>query len=355
MSKISKLMESLKDNTHAGIITSEPNRLYFLDFHSSAGTLIVTKEQAYFIIDFRYVEMARKQITDAQIILQNDLDKQIKEIISKHNIKEVSVENTYMTINGYEEIKKQCAPANVTLDADFDKAILRMRSIKDAEEIRRIRAAQELTDQTFAYILPRITKGRTERDIALDMEFFIRKNGSEGVAFDFIVLSGKNGSTPHGVPGDTKVKNGDFITMDFGAVVDGYRSDMTRTVAVGEVSDAMKYAYDTVLKAQLESIKAIMPGKSCRDIDKISRDIIYGAGFEGKYGHGLGHSVGVEIHEDPSFSPKSDSITEAGLIMTIEPGVYIEGEFGLRIEDMGLVTDSGIDIFTKSAKELIIL
>lgn len=354
MSKISEIMGTLPNNT-AGVITSHPNRLYFLNFNSSAGTLIVTKEQSYFIIDFRYIEMAKKNIVDVQVVLQEDLEKQIKNIISKHNIKEVFVENSYLTISGLDEVKKQCSPATVSSSDEFDHNILKMRSIKNSSEVAKIKAAQKLTDDTFSYILTKIGVGKTEREIALDMEFFIRKNGSQGVAFDFIVLAGKNGSTPHGVPGDYKICSGDFITMDFGAVVDGYRSDMTRTVAVGKVSDKMEYAYDIVLKAQLEAIKAIEVGKKCFDIDKVSRDIIYNAGFEGRYGHGLGHSVGVEIHEDPRFSPASNSIVTPGIVMTVEPGVYIEGEFGLRIEDMGQVTETGFDNFTKSSKELIVL
>lgn len=355
MTKIEKLMQSLPDNTSAGIITSTPNRLYFLNFKSSAGTLVVTKEKAYFIIDFRYFEMAKKAVTDAEIILEDGLESQINSIITKHNIKRVSLENTYITMKSFEDMKKYCTPAEVVMNDGFDKTILEMRSIKDADEVNKIKAAQKLTDETFAYILPRIAAGKTEREIALDMEFFIRKNGSEGVSFDFIVLAGVNGSTPHGVPGENKIKKGDFLTMDFGAVVNGYRSDMTRTVAVGEVSDKMRFVYDTVLKAQLESIKAIKAGEKCFDIDKISRDIIYDAGFKGMYGHGLGHSVGIEIHEEPRFSPSSNDIAKPGIIMTVEPGVYIEGEFGVRIEDMGQVTQSGFDNFTESPRHLIIL
>jgi Xaa-Pro aminopeptidase len=187
------------------------------------------------------------------------------------------------------------------------------------------------------------------------MEFFMRRMGSEGVSFDFIVVSGKNSSLPHGVPTDKLVQVGDFLTMDFGAVVGGYHSDMTRTVAVGSASDEMRLVYDTVLKAQLESEKAIRAGAVCSDIDKIARDIIYGAGYEGCFGHGLGHSVGVEIHESPAFSPNCSAILRPGTIMTVEPGIYLENKFGVRIEDMVYVTEEGSINLTASPKHLIIV
>ena len=181
----------------------------------------------------------------------------------------------------------------------------------------------------------------------------MRRLGSEGVSFDFIVVSGKNSSLPHGVPTDKKVQKGDFLTMDFGAIAGGYHSDMTRTVAIGEVSKEQKDVYNTVLKAQTEAIKAVRPGVICKDIDKIARDIIYSAGYEGCFGHGLGHSVGVEIHERPNFNTRCDTILKKGTIMTVEPGIYLENRFGVRIEDMVWVTDDGCIDITESPKELI--
>jgi Xaa-Pro aminopeptidase len=189
----------------------------------------------------------------------------------------------------------------------------------------------------------------------LDMEFFMRKQGSEGVSFDFIVVSGKNSSLPHGVPTNKLIENGDFITMDFGAVVNGYRSDMTRTVAVGSVNDEQKRVYDTVLMAQKEALKAIAPEKVCKDIDAVARNIINNAGYEGCFGHGLGHSVGIEIHENPAFNTRCETVLQSGMIMTVEPGIYIENKFGVRIEDMVCVTEDGCVNLTKSTKDLIVL
>ena len=241
-------------------------------------------------------------------------------------------------------------------DSDrFDKALRDMRSVKNEDEINAIKAAQKMTDDTFTYIIERISAGRTERDVMLDMEFYMRRMGSEGVSFDFIVVSGKNSSLPHGVPTDKKIENGDFLTMDFGAIVNGYHSDMTRTVAVGNISEEQRRVYDTVLKAQLAAIDAVKPGVVCRDIDKIARDIIYGAGYEGCFGHGLGHSVGVEIHEKPLFNTRCDTVLKEGTVMTVEPGIYLENKFGVRIEDMVVAVKDGCKILTNSRKDLIIL
>lgn len=183
----------------------------------------------------------------------------------------------------------------------------------------------------------------------------MRRLGSEGVSFDFIVVSGKNSSLPHGIPTDKKIEYGDFITMDFGAVVGGYRSDMTRTVALGGVSDEQRLVYNTVLTAQLAAIKKIRSGAVCSEIDKTARDIIDGAGYKNCFGHALGHSVGIEIHENPNFSPRCGTVLKSGTVMTVEPGIYIENKFGVRIEDMVFVTDGGCVDITESPKELIIL
>ena len=230
-----------------------------------------------------------------------------------------------------------------------------MRSIKDSEELKNICAAQALTDATFDYALNCIKPGISERELMLDMEFFMRKNGSEGTAFDFIVVSGKNSSLPHGVPTDKKIEIGDFVTMDFGAVVNGYRSDMTRTVGVGSITKEQKTVYDTVLKAQKAAIDYIKSGVKCCDADKVARDIIDLAGYKGCFGHSLGHSVGIEIHESPNCSPKCEKILLPGMIMTVEPGIYIEDKFGVRIEDMVQVREDGCINLTKSRKELIII
>ena len=183
----------------------------------------------------------------------------------------------------------------------------------------------------------------------------MRERGSEGVAFDFIVVSGKNSSLPHGVPTDKKIEKGDFVTMDFGGVVNGYRSDMTRTVAVGNVTEKQRKIYETVMAAQQASLDMIKPGVACFQVDKAARDIISNAGYGDFFGHGLGHSVGLEIHESPACNTRDKTPLKKGMIMTVEPGIYLPGEFGVRIEDMVVVTDSGYENLTKSPKELVVL
>ncbi len=212
-----------------------------------------------------------------------------------------------------------------------------------------------MSDETFQYILPRIEIGRSEKELALEMEFYIRKNGSDGIAFDFIVVSGENSSLPHGVPTDRKFQKGDFVTMDFGARVNGYCADMTRTVALGEVTDEQKSVYNTVLKAQEMALNKIKEGAVCKDIDAIAREFINKSGFENCFGHGLGHSLGIEIHESPACNTRDMTKLQVGNIMTVEPGIYLENKFGVRIEDTVLVTDNGYENFIKSPKELTIL
>ena len=349
-----KIMNELK-KTEALLILSEPNRYYITKFSSSAGYVLVTAEKSYFLIDFRYYEKAKQTVSGCEVILSSSPLSEIKELCEKNGITTLYIECDSVTVGKYKLLEKELSPVSVSEDSKFDRMLRDMRSVKSESELALIRQAQELTDKTFAYITDRITAGRTEREIMLDMEFYMRKLGSEGVSFDFIVVSGKNSSLPHGVPTDKKIENGDFVTMDFGAVVGGYRSDMTRTVAVGGVSEEQKLVYNTVLKAQLAAIEKIKSGAVCSEIDKIARDIIDGAGYKNCFGHALGHSVGIEIHENPSFSPRCNTVLKSGTVMTVEPGIYIENKFGVRIEDMVFVTDGGCTDITKSPKELIIL
>ncbi|RPF48460.1 Xaa-Pro aminopeptidase [Hydrogenoanaerobacterium saccharovorans] len=354
-SKIQQLMQNLPEHIDAALITSEQNRRYYTGFPSSAGILFVTKEAAYFLIDFRYVEAAKTAIKDCEVLLLENTQKSLQSLCKKHAVKTVAAENSYLTVGSFHRFSTLLSPVKLLDEDTVDQLILSQRRYKTIDEIEKIRTAQALTEETFNYILTRLSAGKTEREIALDMEFYMRRQGAEAVSFDFIVVSGCNSSRPHGVPSDKVIQNGDFVTMDFGAIVDGYHSDMTRTVAVGNITDKQKLVYDTVLKAQLAGIDAIKVGASCKDVDAAARDIIYNAGFEGCFGHGLGHSVGVEIHEEPRFSITSDDTVESGIVMTVEPGIYIEGEFGCRIEDMIYVTENKIENLTHSPKNLIIL
>ncbi len=352
--RIANIQAVLKEN-EAALITSGPNRFYLTGFASSAGSVLVTRRGAYFIIDFRYVEKAREVVKSAKVILQESTPAQVSSIMKEDGAAVLLVETGSMSLADFAMWKKNLPDTLLANDSKVDIALREARSIKCAEEVANMRVAQEMTDKTFSYITERIEAGRTELDVMLDMEFYMRRLGSEGVSFSFIVVSGKNSSLPHGVPGNKKIEAGDFVTMDFGAVYKGYRSDMTRTVAVGHVSDEQKKVYDTVLAAQAASLSAIRAGVLCRDVDAAARDLIYGAGYTGCFGHGLGHSVGIEVHESPACSPRSEATLAAGMIMTVEPGIYLENKFGVRIEDMVWVTDTGCENLTKSEKKLLIL
>lgn len=347
----------IKGDSHkAALVFSERNRRYLTEFNATDGALIVTAEAAYLLMDFRYSEAAGYEAKNAQVVEFSSLAASVKEILSKHSITSVYLETealSYAQAGRFTEMFREVG-AQAVLDTQLDDALRALRIIKSPDEVKKIEAAQKITDAAFSYILPKIQEGVTERELALDLEFFMRKEGAEAVAFDLIVVAGKNGSQCHGVPSGNTVQKGDFITIDMGAKLDGYHSDMTRTVALGQVSDEQRTVYETVLKAHLAAAEAVKPGLKCSAIDKIARDIIE-TPYPGTFGHGLGHGVGFEIHEWPRFSRLDDTILEPGMVITDEPGIYIPGKFGVRIEDMLLVTQDGCHSLTGSPKDLMIL
>ena len=336
------------------IIQNPVNRFYLSGFRSSAGMIVLTENKAVLLVDFRYFEKAKKTVQNMEVLLANNFFANAKEMLETENIKKILPETDFINLDSFERMKKAFEGIEVSNDNSLSQTISSLRQIKSAEETKCIKKSQGITDNAFAHILNFIKAGVTEREVALELEFFMRKTGSEGVAFDTIAVSGKNSSLPHGVPTEKPLENGDFLTMDFGAVYNGYCSDMTRTVAVGYVTDEQQKVYDTVLKAQLSALKEIGPNKVCKEIDKIARDII-NAEYEGCFGHGLGHSVGLEIHENPALNTRDETLLKAGVIMTVEPGIYIPDKFGVRIEDMVLITDTSYENLTKSPKELIII
>lgn len=355
MNKIEKLQNFLRSR-EAVLIFSEPVRYYFTGYLADSGVLVVTKNKAVFYTDFRYIEEAKAKINDCETLKSNNFYLQINEFLKGLNIAKVYTEPGRITISQFSSLRKALdKKIVVSKDKRAEAFINSLRALKSKEEQRNIIRAQLLTDKTFDYIIDKIIPGKTEKEIMLDMEYYIRKLGSEGVSFDFIVVSGKNTSLPHGKPIDKKIEKGDFVTMDFGAVVNGLHSDMTRTVAVGYASKEMKAVYETVLEAQKAAIDILKPGLNCNAADKTARDIIEKAGYAGCFGHALGHSLGYEIHESPTLSPKCTDILKPGNAVTVEPGIYIENKFGVRIEDTVFITENGITDITKSPKELIIL
>ena len=357
MNRIEKLMKALPEGADAALITSDVNRRYFTGLESSAGTLVAFRDAAYFIIDFRYIEVAKATVTGAEVLLQDKLYEQIGALLKKHGAKTVTIETDYVTVGALGMYRTRLPEYEFLTDATLNDEILAMRSLKDESEIAAIRKAQSITDASFLEILDFIKPGKTEKEIAAYLEYCMRRLGADGLAFETIAASGPNSAKPHAVPSDRPLQQGDFFTMDYGALWGGYCSDMTRTVAIGEPTDEMRKVYDTVLAAQLLGIEKAVEGASCRAVDAAARELIYNAGYEGCFGHSLGHSVGIEIHEMPGFSPSiaPETTCKQGMVITVEPGIYLEGRFGVSIEDMVWFAPDGTKDLTNSPKELIIL
>ena len=351
---LQKLLGEQAQNTCALIISPE-NRKYFTGFESSDGFLIVSENRAVFITDGRYIEAAEKQISNCEVKLLGKTYPQIAEILKEMNCNRLLVESTRMTVSTYNSLKGVLKKIPVSTDTTLDTIINTLRSVKTEIEVENIIKAQRIAEDAFNHILNFIKVGVTEKEIALELDFYMLRHGGEGLSFETIAVSGANSSMPHGVPSNKKIENGDFITMDFGTIINGYHSDMTRTVAVGFATDEMKNVYDTVLKAQQNCLDNIKAGISCKDGDEFARSVIRNAGLGQFFTHSTGHGVGVEIHEFPNLSPASDSVLQVGNIVTVEPGIYIPEKFGVRIEDMALITENGCRNLTNAKKDLIIL
>ncbi len=356
-SRLANFREVLADKVDAAIIFDNANKKYLSGVNTDdAGTLVVTKNGSFFIVDSRYIEVANRYIdSDIKVILQADLYEQIGEIFSQNNIKTYALETQKTPISVLSRLKQKLENAEFASDFNAGEKISKLRSVKDDSELELIKSAQKITDEAFDYILGRIGEGKTEKELALELEFYMRSHGADKVSFDIIFVGGKNTSMPHGVPSDYKLFKGDLITIDFGADVNGYKSDMTRTVALGRITEEQNKVYNIVLEAQQKAIEQIREGIACCEIDKAARDIIKSYGYGDYFGHALGHSVGLDIHESPNFSPKCSTILKEGMILSVEPGIYLPEKFGVRIEDLVYVTKNGSINLTKSKKSLIIL
>lgn len=352
MNNIERLQQKLRDDTCGALIFSIPNRFYFSGLDAEDGIIVVSKKRAVFLIDSRYIEVAKKAVTSCEVVLLKDTEKQLPEVVNSLGIKILGIEATKLPVAQAVEFKNMLKDVKIDMSNSLSNAIVSLRMIKTEDEINNIKKAQKITDDAFKHICEWVKPGMTELEIKLECEYFMKKNGASAPSFDLITVTGPNCSLPHGVPGERKLQLGEFLLMDIGAIYNGYCSDMTRTVAVGEVSDEQKRAYNVCLEAQLAAEKAIMPGKKYDEIDKIARDVIAKSGLP-VFGHGLGHCVGIEIHEFPRFSPRCHGTIKPGIVITVEPGIYVEGKFGIRIEDTVLVTETGISVFAQSPKELI--
>lgn len=355
MNNIKKLFENFPIDSDLLLITSEINRRYFSGMKSSAGVLAVFKDKSYLLIDFRYYEKACTIVSDCEVILLEDLKKQLTELCLKHSAKKVLIESDCMTVSELNLYIKKFPDLEFDSSDKFSRLIEKIRTVKKADEIEKIHSAQKIAEKAFENVLNFISVGKSEKEIAFELDTYMLKNGAEGISFDTIALSGLNTSLPHGVPSERTVKNGEFVLMDFGAVYDGYHSDMTRTVCVGHPNDEMKKIYGIVKEAQEKALSVLKAGiKSCF-LDKSARDVIEKSGYGKFFGHSLGHGVGMEIHEHPNASPKSETLLEENMIITIEPGIYLPEKFGVRIEDFTVIKSNGYFNLTGITNEMIVI
>ena len=347
INKLRALFDTL--GVDAVYITSQTSHRYFTKFDNGDGSLLITKERAYAFEDFRYIEVANKLLSSVYTVVEPKGKRSVwlKEILNNEGVKALGIEDYTMSLYAHKMLK-----ADVEIELKpIGNTIVSIREVKDEWEIEQIRKAQEITDKAFSHILGILSTDITENDVAAELEYFMRKNGAEDKSFETISISAEKTSLPHGVPENIKLKKG-FFTMDFGATVNGYHSDMTRTVCLGKADAEMKKLYNTVLEAQLAGLEYLKAGVNTRDADNVAREIIYRE-YKGYFGHSLGHSVGLEIHEHPALSPNCDKILVSGNIVTVEPGIYIPGKYGTRIEDLVVIREGGITNLTASSKELI--
>lgn len=352
---IDKVMSWLGNEHEAALVTSEESKRYLTDFGSEDGTMLITKAGAYFIIDARYFEHTEQQVTDplCKVVLQKELYDQIGEILAERKIQTVYIEDEKMTVSTLSGFKRRFSGINFDSTNRFSDFMRQMRIIKTDQEIAYITKAQRIAEAAFTKLLSSMRIGQTEKQIAAALEFIMLDMGSDGVSFPTIAASGVNSACPHAVPTDKPVQEGDFLTLDFGATYKGYHSDMTRTVVFGKPTDEMKNIYNAVWGANSDAIKAVRADISCKLVDNVARSTLDAWGYEEYFTHGLGHGVGLEIHEAPTVGSRSGTTLREGMIITIEPGVYIPGKYGVRIEDMCVVTKDGCNIITETPKTLI--
>ena len=356
MSRFEKIAAKLSQyNLDAMMVTSAPNRLYATGFRSSAGLALITPDASYFFTDSRYIEAATKAITGGEVresTRENPMTKMVAELVERHGIKRLGFEESYMTVSELENTWKK------KLSCEFIPAtalLTELRSIKDAEEVKTLIAAQRIAERALTEVLDFIKVGRTEKEIAAYLQYKMLTFGSEKNSFDPIVVSGPNSSLPHGVPTTKAVEAGDFITMDFGCVLGGYCSDMTRTVAVGHVTEEMDTVYHTVLNAQLAGIATAKAGVTGKAVHEAAAKVIADAGYGAYFGHGFGHGLGVEVHEQPGANLNNDKPLPVGAVISAEPGIYLPGKFGVRIEDVLVIEENGCLDIMEAPKKLLIL
>lgn len=350
-----RLLDAMGLGEHEGVLVYNPSNMFYLSGYTGEGLVLITRACCAIVTDFRYTEQAENQAPGFEVFMTEkgrSHEEISNELCVRYAIDTLYYEDDYVTVRSFEGCRTSIHGVEWKC---VNGAIEQLREIKDEHELSLIAEACRITGDAFERILPQIKEGMTEKEIALALDFDMMHHGASCPSFSTIVAAGANGSLPHAVPGSYKLRRGDMITMDFGARFGNYCADMTRTVALGQPSDEMKRVYQVVLDAQKMAQDAVAAGKNCREIDAIARDYIYQNGYEGRFGHGLGHSVGIDIHENPRFSQTCCATLKAGQVMTVEPGIYLPGIGGVRIENSVIVREGGCEVLTKPERELIIL
>ncbi|GEN45293.1 M24 family metallopeptidase [Alkalibacillus haloalkaliphilus] len=353
MEKIRRLREKLQEHDLDGmLITSGQNRRYMTGFTGTAGVVLLTQEKAIFITDFRYTVQAKDQVEGYEIVEhKGPIQEEVADQLDELGVKRLGFEKNHVTYSTYETYEK-------ALNSEFipvEGLVEQLRLVKTDAEIKILKEAAEIADAAFEHIQTFIKPGVKEIDVSNELEFFMRKQGAVSSSFDIIVASGYRSALPHGVASEKEIQSGELVTLDFGALYKGYCSDMTRTFAVGPISDELKKIYDTVLQAQLKGMEGIKAGITGKEADALTRDYIKEQGYGEYFGHSTGHGLGMDVHEGPSLSFKSDKVLEPGMVVTVEPGIYVPDVGGCRIEDDTVVTENGNERLTFSTKELITL
>ncbi|GAE91232.1 aminopeptidase YpdF [Gracilibacillus boraciitolerans JCM 21714] len=351
MKRLEKLRILIKEEHIDGLlITSAVNRRYITGFTGTAGVALITSNEAYFITDFRYTEQANEQVTGFEIIEhKGPIQETIADMVTSLKLRNIGFEKNDLTYALYEQYKK-------VINVEFiptNEVVEKLRLIKDQDEINIIKEACKIADNAFDHILSYIKPGVKEIDVANELEFYMRKQGATSSSFDIIVASGFRSALPHGVASSKQIEIGELVTLDFGALYKGYSSDITRTVAVGMISSELQTIYQTVLEAQLKGVEGLKAGITAKDADALTRDHIAQKGFGSYFGHATGHGLGLDVHEKPGLSFRSSETLKAGMVVTVEPGIYVPNVGGCRIEDDILIYDNGCERLTNSPKELI--
>lgn len=355
MTRAQRLIAALGMTDGEAAIVYKPANLFYLSGFTGEGLALMGAQGQAVVTDFRYVEQAQRQCPGFEIlsVAKGQTHEQVVwSLCERFHLSTLRFEEDGMTVRAFRQAQKAVpGVAWVPLNDDVE----RLREIKDEDEIALIEKACRITGDTFERVLPQIREGMTEKELAVLIEFDMLSHGADGLAFSTIVAAGANGSLPHAVPGEYRIRRGDMITMDFGAKVGGYCADMTRTVALGEPSAQMRQVYETVRVAQQRSQDAVCAGADCRTVDAVARDYIDAQGYQGCFGHGLGHSLGIEIHEQPRLNAVATGKLAANQLMTVEPGIYLPGIGGVRIENTVVVLEGGFRALTLPTRDLLIL